>query len=309
MTTTFEHHITFDDTLDHTIDGKDNTALVILFNSLEKTDHTLTKAQIKDAISKGALWLTRGKHTQRLRRVKKALQNSDQLHFYYNSSVLASKIDNATLISDETDYSVWYKPFGMLSQGSKWSDHCTIARFAQQYLTPERPVFIVHRLDRAATGLMLIAHSKKVARALSAMFESRTNQDNSLSYSLEKYYQIIVHGDHSKQALPQVIICDVDNKKARSTFTCLAYDQTNNQSLIKVKIDSGRKHQIRIHAASIGLPIVGDRLHGIADESEAKNLQLCAVSLSFICPLSKIKKQFELDDNLKLHLACQSIYR
>ncbi len=54
-------------------------------------------------------------------------------------------------------------PYGMLSQGSKWSDHCTIARFAQQHLTPERPVFIVHRLDRAATGLILIAHSKKTS--------------------------------------------------------------------------------------------------------------------------------------------------
>tara|TARA_R110001592_G_scaffold318212_1_gene595271 strand:- start:16704 stop:17630 length:927 start_codon:yes stop_codon:yes gene_type:complete len=305
MTTTFEHHIT----VDSTIDDKENTALVILFNSLEKTDHALSKAQIKEAINKGALWLTRGKHTQRLRRVKKALQCGDQLHFYYNSSVLASKVDNATLISDETDYSVWYKPFGMLSQGSKWSDHCTIARFAQQHLTPERPAFIVHRLDKAATGLMLIAHSKKAARALSTMFENRTTKNNSLSYSLNKHYQIIVHGDYSKKEQPQVITSDVDDKKARSTFTYLAYDEKSDQSLIKVKIDSGRKHQIRIHAASIGLPVVGDRLHGIADKNEAKNLQLCAVSLNFICPLSKIKKQFELDDNLKLHLACQSIYR
>lgn len=301
MTTTFKHHIT----VDSTIDDKENTALVILFNSLKKTDHALSKAQIKEAINKGALWLTRGKHTQRLRRVKKALQCGDQLHFYYNSSVLASKVDNATLISDETDYSVWYKPFGMLSQGSKWSDHCTIARFAQQHLSPERPVFIVHRLDRAATGLILIAHSKKAARALSAMFENRTAGDN----SLKKHYQIIVHGNHSVYEQPQIITTKVDGKSARSTFTCLAYDEKKDQSLIEVKIDSGRKHQIRLHAASIGLPIVGDRLHGIADKNETQDLQLCAVSLSFICPLSKIKKQLELDDNLKLHLACQSVYR
>jgi 23S rRNA-/tRNA-specific pseudouridylate synthase len=291
MTVSFEHHIIIDNT-----DGtKPTTALNTLFDSLTKTDNALSKAQLKDAISKGALWLTKAKHTQRLRRVKKPLQNGEQLHLYYNSDVLASKVPTATLISDEGDYSVWYKPYGMLSQGSKWSDHCTIARFAQQHLTPERAVFIVHRLDRAATGLILVAHSKKAARALSSMFENRTTNDN----SLEKHYQIIVHGDHSKHEQPEVITSDVEGKSARSTFVCLTYDDKKDQSLLKVKIDSGRKHQIRIHAASIGLPVVGDRLHGIADEHEAQNLQLCAVSLSFICPISKNNKLFELNETLK----------
>ena len=292
MTVSFEHHII----IDSTDDVKPTTALNTLFDSLRKTDNALSKAQLKDAISKGALWLTKAKHTQRLRRVKKPLQNGEQLHLYYNSAVLASKVPTATLISDEGDYSVWFKPYGMLSQGSKWSDHCTIARFAQQHLTPERAVFMVHRLDKAATGLILVAHSKKAARALSSMFENRTTNDN----SLEKHYQIIVHGDHSKHEQPEVITSDVEGKSARSTFTCLTYDDKKDQSLLKVKIDSGRKHQIRIHAACIGLPVVGDRLHGIADENTAQNLQLCAVSLSFICPISNQYKHFELTDELKL---------
>jgi tRNA pseudouridine32 synthase/23S rRNA pseudouridine746 synthase len=301
MTISFEHHIKFD----HVIPDETKTALALLYNSLENTNNALSKAQLKQAISKGALWLTRGKHTQRLRRIKKVLQQGDELHFYYNEAILASEVAEATLISDENDYSVWFKPYGMLSQGSKWSDHCTIARFAQQHLTPERSVFTVHRLDKAATGLILIAHTKKAARALSTMFEERTSQDNLLA----KHYQIITHGDHSNNEQPQVITSDVDGKSARSSFKCLAYDKTTDQSLIQVKIDSGRKHQIRIHAASIGLPIVGDRLHGTADEHTLQNLKLCAVSLSFICPLSidkgsKIKKQFEVLKALRPQLAC-----
>ncbi|MBL4823140.1 MAG: RNA pseudouridine synthase, partial [Colwellia sp.] len=216
MTIIFEHHLK----LDNTVDTNTSTALTALFNSLAKTDHGLSKAQLKQAISKGALWLTRGKHTQRLRRLKKALQPDDELHFYYNEMVLASEVAPAILISDEGNYSVWYKPFGMLSQGSKWSDHCTITRFAQQYFPTERAVFIIHRLDRSATGLILIAHSKKAARALSAMFENRTTNDN----SLEKHYQIIVHGNHSLNEQPQVLTTDVDGKSARSTFRCLTYD-------------------------------------------------------------------------------------
>lgn len=289
MTTLFEHHIIIE---------QPQKALSALFDSLEKTEHQLTKAQLKEAIGKGALWLTRGKHTQRLRRLKKTLQLNDQLHLYYNANVLDTKVDDAILISDETDYSVWYKPYGMLSQGSKWSDHITINRFAQQYFTPERPALIVHRLDKAATGLILIAHSKKAAKALSSMFECRTASDN----TLDKQYQIIVHGDHFQNEQPQRITSAVDGKKASSTFNCLAYDDKSNQSLIAVKIDSGRKHQIRVHAASIGFPVVGDRLHGVATASEAKNLQLCAVRLQFTCPLSGLKKQFELTDELKPNL-------
>jgi len=276
--------------------NNDITAIAALEDYCSQNKIQLSKGQLKQAITKGALWLTQGQHTQRLRRIKRSLKKGNELHFYYNQAILSVKVDNATLISDENHYSVWYKPYGMLSQGSKWSDHCTIARFAQQYLIPERPVFIVHRLDRAATGLILIAHSKKAARALSSMFENRTADDN----DLEKYYQIIVHGNHSIRPQPEIITADVDGKSAQSTFNCLTYDVKQEQSLLKVKIDSGRKHQIRIHAAGIGLPILGDRLHGKADENCVKNLQLCAVSLSFTCPLSGEKKHFELPSELKV---------
>lgn len=293
--TKFEWHIIITAT-------SEKTVLSVLQAYCHSQNIELSTASLKQAISKGALWFTpckNAKKTQRLRRLKKQLSVGDTLHFYYNPQVLATKISPAVLIEDLGDYSIWYKPFGMLSQGSKWSDHCTITRFAQQHLPNERPVFIVHRLDKAATGLILIAHSKKAARALSAMFEH---------HQLEKYYHIIVHGNHHLRPQPEVITSDVDKKSARSTFTCLAYDQQNDRSLIQVKIDSGRKHQIRIHAASIGMPVVGDRLHGIADTYENNDLQLCAVRLKFVCPLATlnneyIERTFELPKALKPQLS------
>ena len=259
---------------------KSCTAISVLEDYAQRQNISLSKAELKQAISKGALWLTPAKNkkqTQRLRRIKKLLQVGDELHFYFNKKVLSAPVPQALLIADLIDYSVWYKPYGMLSQGSKWSDHCTIARFAQQNLPNERPAFIVHRLDRAATGLIIVAHSKTAARALSHMFEF---------HLLEKNYHIIVHGNHNTRPQPEVIEADVDGKSARSTFTCLAYDNVTDRSLIKVKIDSGRKHQIRLHAAGIGMPVVGDRLHGIADKNDQCTLQLCAVSLRFVCPLT-----------------------
>jgi len=253
---------------------------------------SLSNTQIKKAIQQGALWLTRGKSTQRLRRVKKPLKANDVLHFYYDEQVLNQQPNEALLIADCTDYSVWYKPYGMLSQGSKWSDHCTIARWAQTHLTPERPAFIVHRLDRAATGLILIAHSKKAASALSSMFEK---------HDLDKIYHIIVNGDHRVRPQPDTLTSDVNGKSASSHFTHLDYDEKNNVSLVQVKIDTGRKHQIRCHAASIAMPVIGDRLHGNVDElrfDSEINLQLCAVLLSFICPLTSEPRSFKLPEHL-----------
>jgi tRNA pseudouridine32 synthase/23S rRNA pseudouridine746 synthase len=259
----------------------------------------LSKAQIKDAITKGALWLTKGKSTQRLRRLKKTLNKGDELHFYYNETVINQVPPEALLIEDMQDYSVWYKPYNMLSQGSKWSDHCTVARWAQTHLTPERPAFIVHRLDRAATGLIIVAHTKKAAQYFSKMFEQ---------HNLEKHYVILVHGNHTQRQQPDVIDTNVDSKTALSTFTCVEYNKTHDVSLVNVKIDSGRKHQIRIHSASIGMPVVGDRLHGnvklddvlnTMSKNTALDLQLCAFSLSFHCPVTNNTKIFTLPKHLR----------
>ena len=275
-----------------TITVNDSTAISALTKQCD-----LSINVVKHSINQGALWLTRNKKTQRYRRIKKLLKVNDQLHFYYNEAILSQVPTPAKLIADLTDYSVWHKPFGMLSQGTKWSDHCSIARWAQQHLIPERPAFIVHRLDKAATGLIIIAHSKKAVRALTAMFESR----DEIKYQLTKHYQIIVHGNHSSNQQPQIITQDIEGKTSKSTFTLKSYDKENDLSLLAVKIDSGRKHQIRIHASNIGLPVVGDRLYGDKTKhyQDKLNLQLSAVELSFICPLSNKHQQFKLSDEYR----------
>lgn len=232
----------------------------------------LSKQLVKQAMKKGAVWLTHEKQTQRLRRSKKRLTQGDQIHLYYNSDVLQSEVEAPILISDHQSYSIWYKPYGMLCQGSRWADHTTIHRCVQQ-LMPQRPVFTIHRLDRAATGLVLLGHTKKATKALTAQFESR---------EIEKYYQVIVQG-HFNHTDSIKIDSDVNGKRALSYAKLLSYDKNKDRSLVQVDIKTGRKHQIRVHMASIGYPIVGDRLHGTA-ESDEINLQLTSCFLGFTCP-------------------------
>jgi tRNA pseudouridine32 synthase/23S rRNA pseudouridine746 synthase len=247
----------------------------------------LSKQVLKGAMQKGAIWHSHGKQTNRIRRAKKPLQPGDKLHLYYNQYILDEQVAPAELLFDEGEYSIWYKPYGMRCQGSKWSDHSTINRYAELHLQPQRNAFIIHRLDRAATGLLLLGHSKKTTAAITKLFQSR---------ALEKYYQVIVEGEFPSQ--PINIDSPVDNKPALSHATLLAYNSALNQSKVQVKIDTGRKHQIRIHMASLGHPIVGDRLHGHADE-HCPDLVLTSCFFRFVCPVSHSLKTFELPEHYR----------
>src|SRR6187431_3170280 len=129
----------------------------------------LSKQRIKDAMNKGAVWWTLKGKTLRLRRATKVLFKGSKIQFFYDEQVLARKPEPATLIHDARRYSIWFKPAGMLSQGSQWGDHCSILRWVEVngQSTPDeqasngnknRECFLVHRLDADAAGLIIIAH-------------------------------------------------------------------------------------------------------------------------------------------------------
>lgn len=249
----------------------------------------LSKQQVKNVMQKGAVWVTKGNKTQRLRRAKKILNVGETLHIYYNKMVLDRVPDEPTLVVDLGHYSVWNKPYGMLSQGSKWGDHCTITRWAEQHLQPQRNSFVVHRLDRAANGLIIIAHEKKAAAALSKLFQTR---------DIEKRYRIWVHGQFDMSQSdnePIRVAAAIDGRNAVSYFNLQEYDTNNNRSLLEVTIETGRKHQIRRHILELGYSVVGDRLYGQASDTE--NLQLMAYYLAFECPYSRSQKVFNLLSN------------
>lgn len=245
----------------------------------------LSKQRVKDVMQKGAVWLERDGRVRRLRRVRAAVRPGDRVYVYYDVKILDEVPPTPNLVADRDAYSVWYKPYGMRSQGSKWGDHCTLHRWVEQHHRPQRPTFIVHRLDRAATGLMLIAHQKRVAAAMGRLFETR---------AIEKGYRVVVHGCFLEERT--VLDADLDGRAARSVAWRLAYDAKKNRSLLDVQIETGRKHQIRRHLADAGFPVVGDRLYGSAKDRE--NLQLTARLLAFRCPIRDVDQRFELPETL-----------
>ena len=246
----------------------------------------LPRQAVKQAMHRGAVWL-HGRHgTRRIRRADRLLQAGDRLHLYYDPAVLEQQPPSATLIADRQSFSVWAKPSGMFSQGSKWGDHCSITRWVETRLQPQRPAFLVHRLDRATTGLMIIAHAKRTATYLSKLFHER---------EVDKTYRAIVHGRFPERL---TLTADIDSRSAISHAERVDYEPASDRSTLVVRIETGRKHQIRRHLAEAGHPIVGDRLHGRADTENAGDLCLAASALSFAAPDGGEIEEFTLPEEL-----------
>ena len=245
----------------------------------------LSTALIKQAMTKGAVWLksASGGKVRRIRRAGNKAKLGDTIYLYYDHEVLNQQPQTAELISDQGSYSLWNKPQGMLCQGSKWGDHCTINRWAETQLEPQRPAFIVHRLDRAASGLILIAHKKKTATYFADLFEKR---------QIEKHYRATVIGEFPQE---QEFNKDLDGKSAFTTAKLSKFDKSANTSYLDIQIETGRKHQIRKHLSEAGFPILGDRLYGDEQSTEnASDLHLISYYLAFQCPEELCKKEFNL---------------
>ncbi len=240
----------------------------------------LSKGRVKEAMLKGAVWLRRPAKSRNRRRVRRAttrLKPDDALEMYYDKALLALSVAEGRALLETKHYSVWYKPAGMLSQGNEYGDHCALMRQVERVSPPGRPVFLVHRLDREAGGLMVFAHSKEAAARLSELF--RENR-------IEKRYRVEVRG-----RLPQALLDagridePLDGKPALTLIEQTGYDPDRDVSTLEVSLYSGRLHQIRRHLAGVGHGVMGDPRYG-RDNANTEGLRLVATSLAFEDPFT-----------------------
>ena len=180
------------------------------------------------------------------------------------------------------------KPSGLLSVPGRGPDKrdCLSARVQAEFAD----ALVVHRLDMETSGLMVFARGIDAQRAISRAFEQRT---------VSKYYVAVTYGliedDAGTINLP--LICDWPNrprqmvdhtigKPATTHFTVLARDALTQRTRVGLTPITGRSHQLRVHLASLGHPIVGDSLYALAPPAAGERLMLHAARLRFPHPVS-----------------------
>lgn len=162
---------------------------------------------------------------------------------------------------------------------------------------------IVHRLDKDTSGLIIIAKNDKAHLELTNIFQNK---------EIKKTYLAIVKGklnkkkgrivtqigrDRNDRKKMTVLDSLTQGKNAITNFRVI--DQNERFSLIKVDIETGRTHQIRVHMKYMGYPILGDAVYGRVDSE--KRQMLHAYKLEFLHPMTKEKMEIiaELPDDFK----------
>lgn len=246
----------------------------------------LSKIKIKDAMQKGALHVKRGKgNFKRVRRAKSLLVKGSRIEFYYDEKLLSKEPLHATLLSDFNDFSAWFKPSGMLTQGTKYGDHCSLMRCAELFFNQSREIYLLHRLDREASGIVLMAHNKKAASKLSTLFAVN---------KIRKEYKVRIKGLVEESG---IIDDPLDGKTALTRYELITGDIEKETSTLSVTIETGRLHQIRRHFHMLGHPVMGDPQYGQGNKNK-EGMKLTATRLSFKSPFSGKEIDIKVSDDL-----------
>lgn len=251
----------------------------------------LSKSRIKATMNAGAVWLVRkGQARKRLRRAMSDLKPGDLLEIFYDERLLSQKVAKPLLVEDNELYSLWYKPQGLLSQGTDWGDQHSLLRQVELHFTGKRPVYLIHRLDREAQGLLLVAHHRRAAALFSEMFAGD---------AVQKTYRVEVMGNLGAPGDQGQIDQPLDGKQALTLWRQMHYVAHKDHSVLEITLKTGRLHQIRRHFAAIGHPVLGDPKYGQGNKN-SDGLKLIAIGLSFVCPLSQQQKRYSAADFLNL---------
>lgn len=228
---------------------------------------------------------------------KRALKAGDMVairQFKDSSYGVTPEEGNLDLIYEDNDVIVVNKPAGILVHPAGRTESGTLANYLAGYFKQKKQIVTirpVHRLDRDTTGCVLFVKSGKMQTTFEKMLAEG---------KIHRSYEAVIVGAGSKLAeeCPQGIIeapiakdvfrpnrrvVALGGQRAVTHFQVLKEGQSF--SLLSLWLETGRTHQIRVHLAYSGYPVVGDKMYGRADKSLGRQA-LHAAALEFIHPLT-----------------------
>jgi 23S rRNA pseudouridine1911/1915/1917 synthase len=203
------------------------------------------------------------------------------------------------IIFEDTDLLVVHKPAGLLTVATPHEKEHTAYLYLQLYLKqrePKKRLFIVHRLDKFVSGLLVFAKSEVIKSKLQELFQR---------HDIQRKYWAIVEGQVARDS------GTIESRLAEDTTRRMhsTQDRTHGKQAIthyrvlrrfprltalEVTLETGRKNQIRVHLSESGHPIVGDRAYG-SNIDPMGRMGLHAFCLGFIHPTKRTPLLFETD--------------
>lgn len=266
----------------------ENTLLPFLFESLKNESKTTVKALLahKQISING----------KPVRKFDAPLKPGDQVGVHFDRGGFAFSHPMLNILYEDESLIVVDKMSGLLSMATERDKEKTAYRILSDHVKESNPrncVFILHRLDRETSGIMMFAKNLKVQDIL------QKNWDQSI---IERKYIAVVEGK-LKQAQGKIqsyiaensayIVHTTTARNGKLAITNYQVLKSNGQySLVELELETGRKNQIRVHMQESGCPIAGDKKYG-AKTNPINRLALHAFKLRFIHPITQKEMNFE----------------
>lgn len=219
-----------------------------------------------------------------------SLQPGQKICIVKSSRRGKSNEESPDIIYEDDDFIVINKPSGLVSVATDKERHNTAYRMVLRYLRytgPKNRIFVVHRLDRDTSGVLIFAKNERVKDAL---------QDKWNELAIERTYVAIVEGQlkdksgtmkswlrQTKTLLMYSSHTPGDGLEAVTEYKVLK--ENKDYSMLEVQLKTGRKNQIRVHMKDLGHSVAGDKKYG-ATTNPLNRLGLHACKLTLLHPFS-----------------------
>ncbi|HZC46928.1 MAG TPA: RluA family pseudouridine synthase [Candidatus Acidoferrum sp.] len=195
-------------------------------------------------------------------------------------------LDDAIVVVD--------KPAGLLSMGSEGEKEKTAHRILNEHLkaiakSPAQQAFIVHRLDRETSGLMMFARTRAIQAALQQDWKRVTRKYLAVVEGVPTKAEGTLRDNLVESKSLKMHRVERGGELAITHYRVLR--SYRDKSLVELTLETGRKHQIRVQMAGAGHPVVGDRKYGATTDS-ARRLALHSSELKFCHPVSGASMDF-----------------
>jgi len=206
------------------------------------------------------------------------------------------KDSDTFIVEDNENFCVINKPYGLAVQGGSKIKKNLVDLITKNTIFLNSKPFIVHRIDKETSGILIIAKNRKYAQLFTSLFRIR---------KIHKSYLSICHGEMEKvKGLfdDDLIRYDKDRKISERAITNYkVLDKNTNSTLLILNPITGRKHQIRKQLFSIGFPVIGDSKYNFPENKINKNnnLMLHAYSIKFMINEKKYKYTINVPNYFK----------